>query len=66
MRKNLAALIDVKTIITFALVGAAIVMAFRGIKSENIENLAMIAVTFFLGYKASQVVSAAKDNSENK
>lgn len=55
MKEKLAKLIDVKTIITFALVGAAIVLAFlKFIDPGEIARLATMAITFYFGVKASE------------
>ena len=55
MREKFAKLIDVKTIVTFALVGAAIVLAFNGaVDPMEIVRLAITAVTFYFGVKASE------------
>jgi hypothetical protein len=55
MKDKLAKLIDVKTIITFSLVAATIVLAFKGlVDPKEISALTLMAVSFFLGYKANK------------
>lgn len=55
IKERIAKLIDVKTIVTFALVGATIVLAFTGkIEPKGIGDLALMATSFFLGYKANK------------
>ena len=52
MREKLAKLIDVKTIITFGLLGATIVLAFQGkIEPKEISMLSTTAIGFFFGTK---------------
>jgi hypothetical protein len=55
MKEKFAKLIDVKTIITFALVGATIAFAASGkIDAKEVSSLALMAVSFFFGVKAMQ------------
>lgn len=55
MKEKFAKLIDVKTIVTFALVGATIVLAFTGrVDPKEISSLALMAVSFFFGVKATE------------
>lgn len=55
MKEKFAKLIDTKTIVTFALVGATIVLAFHGkVDPKEVSSLALMAVSFFLGYKSNK------------
>lgn len=55
MKEKIAKLIDVKTIVTFSLVGAAIVLSFNGkVDPMEVVRLAGMAVAFFFGVKASE------------
>lgn len=55
MKEKFAKLIDVKTIVTFAIVGAAIALAFMGkIDAKEISALALMVVSFFFGVKATE------------
>lgn len=55
MKDKFAKLIDVKTIVTFALVGATIVLAFKGrIDPKEISSITLMAVSFFFGVKATE------------
>lgn len=48
--KNLAALIKVKTIVTFVVIIVYAVLALRGnITPENVQNLTMVVVAFYFG-----------------
>lgn len=48
--KNLAALIKVKTIVTFVVIVVYAVLALRGnITPENVQNLTMVVVAFYFG-----------------
>lgn len=52
---KLSNLVDVKTIITFALVGATIAFAAMGkIDPKEVSSLTLMAVSFFFGVKATQ------------
>ena len=53
--KQIAALIDVKTIVTFAMVGATIFLAVTGkLEAAKLFELTMIIVTFFFVKKADE------------
>lgn len=55
LKEKLAKLVDVKTIITFALVGATITFAGLGkIDPKEVSSLTLMAVSFFFGVKATQ------------
>jgi hypothetical protein len=55
MKEKFAALIDVKTIVTFALVGATIAFTAVGkVDAKEISSLALMAVSFFFGVKATE------------
>lgn len=55
MKDKFAKLIDVKTIITFALVAATIAFAAAGkIDAKEVSSLALMAVSFFFGVKATE------------
>lgn len=55
MKEKFAKLIDVKTIVTFALVGATIGLAAVGkVDAKEISSLALMAVSFFFGVKATE------------
>lgn len=55
MKEKFAKLIDVKTIITLALVAAAIAfVAADKLESKVIENLVVMAVSFYLGTKIAE------------
>lgn len=55
MKEKLAKLIDVKSIVTFALVGATIVFAAQGkIDAKEVSSLTLMAVSFFFGVKATE------------
>ena len=53
MKEKLAKLIDVKTIVTFAVVGTVIYLAIAGkLDATKLFELCMIIVTFFFVKKA--------------
>lgn len=53
MKEKFAKLIDVKTIVTFAVTGAVIYLGVTGkLDSEKIFEIGMIIVTFFFAKKA--------------
>ena len=55
MKEKFAKLIDVKTIITFALVGATIGFAAVGkVDAKEVSGLALMAVSFFFGVKSTE------------
>lgn len=55
MKEKFAKLIGVKTIITFALVGATIAFAASGrIEAKEVSGLAIMAVSFFFGVKSTE------------
>jgi hypothetical protein len=55
MKEKIAKLIDVKTIVTFALVGAVIGFTAAGkLQPDAVANLALMAVSFFFGVKATE------------
>lgn len=55
MKEKLAKLIDVKTIVTFAIVAAIIYLGATGkLGSDKIFELGMIIVTFFFVKKADE------------
>ena len=67
MKGKLIKLIDVKTIITLSLVAATIVFVANGtIKSQVIENLVVMAVSFYLGTKIAEKQDAPLENPEVK
>ena len=48
--KNLAALIKVKTIVTFVVLTVYVVLALRGdITPENVQSLTLMVITFYFG-----------------
>lgn len=48
--ENLAALVKVKTIVTFVVIVVYAVLALRGnITPENVQNLTMVVVAFYFG-----------------
>lgn len=48
--KNIAALIKVKTIVTFVVIVVYAVLSLRGdITPENVQNLTMVVVAFYFG-----------------
>ena len=50
MKENLAKLIDVKTIVTFALVGTIMYLAITGnLDSKDIYTMAMMIMAFYFG-----------------
>ncbi len=52
MKEKIAKLIDVKTIVTIALVGAVIVFTANGkIDPEKLTSMATMAVSFFFAVK---------------
>ena len=52
MKEKIAKLIDVKTIVTIALVGAVIVFTAEGkIDPEKLTSMATMAVSFFFAVK---------------
>jgi len=60
MKERFAKLIDVKTIVTLALVAAAIAFVAVGkLESKVIENLVVMAVSFYLGTKIAEKNSQA-------
>jgi galactitol-specific phosphotransferase system IIC component len=55
MKERFAKLVDVKTIVTLALVAAAIAFVAVGkLESKVIENLVVMAVSFYLGTKIAE------------
>ena len=59
MKEKLAKLVDVKSIVTFLLVGSVIVLAFLGkIDPKDISNLALMVVSFYFGVKATEKIQA--------
>jgi galactitol-specific phosphotransferase system IIC component len=55
MKEKFSKLIDVKTIVTLALVAAAISFVAVGkLESKVIENLVVMAVSFYLGTKIAE------------
>lgn len=55
MKEKIAKLIDVKTIITFALIGAVIGLTAAGkLDAEKVFSLATMAVSFFFAVKLNQ------------
>ena len=55
MKEKFAKLVDVKTIVTLALVAAAIAFVAVGkLESKVIENLVVMAVSFYLGTKIAE------------
>lgn len=55
MKEKIAKLIDVKTIVTFAVVGAVIYLAVTGkLDSTKLFELGMIIVTFFFVKEADK------------
>jgi galactitol-specific phosphotransferase system IIC component len=55
VKEKFAKLIDVKTIVTLALVAAAIAFVAVGkLESKVIENLVVMAVSFYLGTKIAE------------
>ncbi len=55
IKEKFAKLVDVKTIVTFALVGAAIAFVAAGkLDAKVIENLAVMAVSFYMGTKLAE------------
>lgn len=55
MKEKLAKLIDVKTIITFALVFSAVALAFMGrVEAKEILTLTSIVVAYFFGTKQAE------------
>ncbi|MDD2402800.1 MAG: hypothetical protein PHD60_11490 [Clostridia bacterium] len=53
--KKIAKLIDVKTIVTFSVVGGVIFLAVTGVLEPNkLFELSMIIVTFFFSRKANE------------
>lgn len=55
MKEKFAKLIDVKTIVTLALVAAAIAfVANDKLDAKVIENLVVMAVSFYLGTKIAE------------
>ena len=52
MKEKFAKLIDVKTIVTFSVVGTLIYLAVRGmIDSSKVYELALMVITFYFGVK---------------
>ncbi len=55
MLAKIAKLIDVKTIVTFSIVGAVIYLAVTGkLEANKVYELCMIVVTFFFVKKADE------------
>lgn len=55
MKEKLSKLIDVKTIVTFSLVAAAISFVAVGkLDPKVIENLVVMAVSFYMGTKLAE------------
>lgn len=55
MKEKIAKLIDVKSIVTFALVGSAIAFVAVGkLDGKVIENLVVMAVSFYMGTKIAE------------
>jgi len=54
--KELKALIDVKTIVTFSLVGTVIFLSIKGsVESKDIVTLAYMVMAFYFGKISSNV-----------
>lgn len=52
MKERFSKLIDVKTIVTFSVVGATIALAFTGkIEAKEISIMATLIIGFFFGSK---------------
>ena len=55
LKEKFSKLVDVKSIITFALVGAVIGFTAAGmLTTDTVANLALMAVSFFFGVKATE------------
>ncbi len=58
--KNLAALIKVKTIVTFVVIAVYAVLALRGsITPENVQTLVMGVIAFYFGTQHEQSAGAS-------
>lgn len=56
MLEKIAKLIDVKTIVTFAIIGTLVFLAVTDrIESNKVYELAMIIIGFFFAHKAAKV-----------
>ena len=48
--ENIANLIKVKTIVTFAIVSVFVILAINGtISSENVQNVVLMVIAFYFG-----------------
>lgn len=64
--ENLAALIKVKTIVTFVVIVVYAVLALRGnITPENVQNLTMVVVAFYFGTQLKESGTAAEQIEAN-
>lgn len=55
--ENLAKLVNVKTIVTFVIVGVFAVLALRGdITPENVQNITLMVIAFYFGTQYEKVV----------
>lgn len=62
--KNFAALIKVKTIVTFIVILVYAVLALRGdITPENVQNLTMVVVAFYFGTQFEKKESTSSDHT---
>lgn len=62
--ENLAALIKVKTIVTFVVIVVYAVLALRGnITPENVQNLTMVVVAFYFGTQLEKGITTHTEDS---
>lgn len=55
MKDKIAKLIDVKTIVTFAIIGTIVYLAVTGqLESNKVYELGMIIIGFFFAHKATK------------
>lgn len=56
MREKISKLIDVKTIVTFAIIGTIVYLAVTGkLEAGKVYELGMIIIGFFFAHKAAKV-----------
>ena len=50
MLKNIAALVKVKTIVTFALIATFVILALRGaILPDTVKDVVLVVISFYFG-----------------
>lgn len=64
MKDNFIKLLDVKTIITFAIIGAVVTLAMLGkLSADKMYDMAFIIIGFFFGTKKAESDGNATSNA---